>query len=373
MNVFYRYNGLDSSDTGSYSLSGTTPTQLATSTYSSLNLFKTATSTLEIGGVYSSGNREARLSRVATVLTYTLSVPSAPTNLTASSVGSTQMNLAWSDNSTNETGFRIYRALDNGSYSKVATTTWNTVAYNNAGLTADHTYSYKVSAYNSTGEVTSSIATAITYNTAPADPSSLTAFSSGSDVVLGWTDNSTNEDLFSIERGTDGVSFSQIATTTLNLTGSTAYTDVGAGSGSYYYRVRAYNLIGYSGYSNVVAYSNVTSPPNAPTDLAAVNYSASHNNLTWDNSDNEAGFKVYRAQNGGSYALATTTVPNAVSYGDTGLTADQTYAYQVVAYNAVGTATSNVATAGRLGRSDALRESQPPQLRGRARDRTQLL
>ncbi|MBZ5722929.1 MAG: hypothetical protein LAO03_21520 [Acidobacteriia bacterium] len=122
-NVFYRYNGVDSSDAGNYALSGTTPVQLATTTFSSLNLFKTATSTLETGMIYSAGDKGARLSRIATKVTYTLSAPSAPSNLTASSVGSTQMNLGWTDNSTNETEFQIYRALNDGAYSKIATTT----------------------------------------------------------------------------------------------------------------------------------------------------------------------------------------------------------------------------------------------------------
>ena len=73
--------------------------------------------------IYSAGDKGARLSRIATKVTYTLSAPSAPSNLTASSVGSTQMNLGWTDNSTNETEFQIYRALNDGAYSKIATTT----------------------------------------------------------------------------------------------------------------------------------------------------------------------------------------------------------------------------------------------------------
>jgi hypothetical protein len=75
-NVFYRFNGTDSADAGNYALSGTTPNQLATTTFASLNLFKTSASTLEIGAVLSAGTKGARLSRIATVLTYTLTTPS---------------------------------------------------------------------------------------------------------------------------------------------------------------------------------------------------------------------------------------------------------------------------------------------------------
>jgi fibronectin type 3 domain-containing protein len=259
--VFYRWNGSNSADTGNYSLSGTTPVQLATSTYASLNLFKTSTSTFEIGAAYSSGTRGMRLSRIATRLTYTLTSPSGPTNLSASNISSTQNNLSWTDNSNNELMFRIYRSTDSATaYSIVATTTWNVVSFANTGLSADHTYLYKVSAYNSAGEATSSAAYTITYNNAPSAPSSLSATSVGSDVVLSWADNSLNEDVFQIERSIDNINFSQIATTTLNFASTTSWTDIGAGSGSYYYRVRAKNVIGNSSYSNTAQYNIPTGP-----------------------------------------------------------------------------------------------------------------
>ncbi|MBX4192111.1 hypothetical protein KW798_01360, partial [Candidatus Parcubacteria bacterium] len=86
MDVFYRYNGGDSSDSGAYSLTGTTPTNLATTTFGSLALTKSSTSTLEIGAVLSSGVRGARLSRIATIITYT---PAAPTVTTSTSTATT--------------------------------------------------------------------------------------------------------------------------------------------------------------------------------------------------------------------------------------------------------------------------------------------
>jgi hypothetical protein len=159
-NVFYRWNGTDSADSGSYGMaSSVTPSQLATTTISGLSLFKTSTSTLEIGIVYVTGTKGIRLSRIATRLTYSLTVPTAPTGLSATSITSTENDLSWTDNSNNELGFRIYRAQDGGSYSQIATTTtWNITSYNDTGVTAGHTYSYKVSAYNSAGEALSSIA-----------------------------------------------------------------------------------------------------------------------------------------------------------------------------------------------------------------------
>src|SRR6266478_927658 len=255
--VFYRWNGADSTDKGNYKLTGTPPVQLTpTSTWPGLSLFKTSTSILEIGAALSAetGTNGMRLSRIATVLTYSLTVPTAPSSLVATDSSTTQINLAWNDNSSNELGFKIYRKLNNGPFSQVATTvSWNATSYNDTGLTADQTYSYEVIAYNSAGTSTSNISTAITYSTVPTAPSNLTAVTSSNNVVLTWADNSANEDGFKIERSTDNITYTQIATTTMNLGSSTtSYTDVAAAGTPYYYRVRAYNTIGNSAYTGAV-------------------------------------------------------------------------------------------------------------------------
>jgi hypothetical protein len=84
----------------------------------------------------------------------------------------------------------------------------------------------------------------------PAAPSGLTATTPlSSDVALSWTDNSSNESGFSIERSTDGGStFTQIGTVGPN---DAAYADTAVlPSTPYQYRVRAYNAAGVSAYSN---------------------------------------------------------------------------------------------------------------------------
>jgi parallel beta-helix repeat protein len=158
-NEFYRWNGVDSSDFGTHSVSGTTPMQLATSTISGLSLFKTSTSTLEIGAEMSTTSSKGfRLSRIAPVLTYSLTVPSAPSALKVTNISNTENDLTWTDNSNNELGFRIYRSSNGAAYTRVATTTtWNITSYNDTSVTSGNTYSYKVAAYNSAGEATSSV------------------------------------------------------------------------------------------------------------------------------------------------------------------------------------------------------------------------
>jgi hypothetical protein len=79
--------------------------------------------------------------------------PIPPSNPAAVAVSSSQINLSWTDNSTNETGFKIERKTGaGGSYSQIATVGANVTTYANTGLTAGTTYYYRVRAYNASGD-----------------------------------------------------------------------------------------------------------------------------------------------------------------------------------------------------------------------------
>jgi hypothetical protein len=83
-----------------------------------------------------------------------ITVPTAPTGLSATPVSATQINLAWTDNATDETGYRVYRSSDGGStYVQIGVDQpigLNT--YNDTTVTGGIRYYYKVSAYNTGGE-----------------------------------------------------------------------------------------------------------------------------------------------------------------------------------------------------------------------------
>jgi hypothetical protein len=87
----------------------------------------------------------------------------------------------------------------------------------------------------------------------PTAPSALTASPvSGqpTQIALSWSDNSSNESGFKVERSTDGKNFTDITPTPL-AANTTTYTATGLTSGtSYFFRVRAYNANGNSTYSN---------------------------------------------------------------------------------------------------------------------------
>jgi Fibronectin type III domain len=87
----------------------------------------------------------------------------APTNLSATAVSSTQINLSWADNSSNETGFKVERTMHGKSFKQIATVGENVTTYADTRLKASTTYRYRVRAYNSGGNSNySNIASATT-------------------------------------------------------------------------------------------------------------------------------------------------------------------------------------------------------------------
>ncbi len=73
--------------------------------------------------------------------------PAAPSHLASTSLSASTVTLTWVDNSTDETGFSIERSPGfGGSFVEVGTAAANSQAFNDAGLTANTTYSYRVRA-----------------------------------------------------------------------------------------------------------------------------------------------------------------------------------------------------------------------------------
>lgn len=81
--------------------------------------------------------------------------PAAPSNLTLLVASSSQINLAWVDNSTDESGFRVERcqgpAASCASFVQVAQVAPNVTGYNDTSLTGGTTYTYRLRAYNANG------------------------------------------------------------------------------------------------------------------------------------------------------------------------------------------------------------------------------
>jgi hypothetical protein len=75
--------------------------------------------------------------------------PAAPSNLAATITGGNTVGLTWSDNSSNETGFRVERKVNAGSYSTLTTVGAGVTSASDATVTATNTYTYRVIATGS--------------------------------------------------------------------------------------------------------------------------------------------------------------------------------------------------------------------------------
>jgi hypothetical protein len=74
--------------------------------------------------------------------------PAAPTNLAAAAAANgTDVTLTWTDNSSNEQGFRI-ECKSTGAYSQIASVGPNVKTYTNKGLNPSTAYTYRIRAYN---------------------------------------------------------------------------------------------------------------------------------------------------------------------------------------------------------------------------------
>ena len=99
------------------------------------------TTTTEVGGFGQSGD--------FTIAALVPSLPvylKAPTDLTAAAASSSEIDLAWKDNASNETVYNIERKSGSGNYAVVTQVAANTTSYKNTGLSASTAYTYRVQA-----------------------------------------------------------------------------------------------------------------------------------------------------------------------------------------------------------------------------------
>jgi len=268
--------------------------------------------------------------------------PISPIDLAAAPVSQTQIDLSWVDRSGNESGFEVTRT-GSGS-TRVMTVGANVTSFSDTGLAESTEYTYVVRAVNTSGTSTSTNrALAKTLATPPPAPTNLTAIGGGfSRIDLAWT-ASARADGYHVFQSTDGVQFAQVTTA---FTNSAMIFELEPGV-TYFFKVRAFNSGGVSGFSNVASSTTQLAPPAAPSGLTAVATSSSSIRLGWtDHSSVEDRFEVEESRNGKTFRRVATVNPNTTSLTRFGLRAGRTYAYRVRACNAAGcSAYTNVASA----------------------------
>ena len=187
-------------------------------------------------------------------------VPVAPSNLTGTAASTTQINLSWTDNSTNETGFKIERKTGTGTYAIVGTTATDVNTFNDTGLTPSATYTYRVYSNNAVGnsptysnELTLTIPNLPTLITRTMSNTGKVSATSGGDV----TNNGGSAIISSgLCWSTNPNPTVDLSTKTINLGPSIQYSSNITGlntSTTYYVRAYATNSAG-TGYGNQLSF-----------------------------------------------------------------------------------------------------------------------
>src|SRR5213592_1537997 len=285
--------------------------------------------------------------------------PTAPTNLTAAAAGPVQINLSWT--ASTETGGTISQYLIErctgatcSNFLQVGTST--TATFNDTGLLASTTYSYRVRAMDSTNTTGPYSNTASATTAAPTftAPSGLVATASGpAQINLSWTaatETGGTITQYLIERcaGATCSNFLQVGTSP-----TTTFNDTGLlGSTTYSYRVRATDASNnFSAYSNTASATTAAPTFTAPSNLTAIAASSTQINLSWTAATETGGtitqYLIERCQGSGCSSFAQVATSTTSTFNDTGLLAGTTYSYRVRATDAASNLSpySNVASA----------------------------
>ncbi|NQT34829.1 fibronectin type III domain-containing protein, partial [bacterium] len=266
-----------------------------------------------------------------------------PGNLQARIVSETEIIISWEDNSDDESGFIVEESIGSSrNFSVIDSLDANTTSLTVGDKQADIIYYYRVCAYNDEGPSDYSDDIRITISEPPAPSNLIAQPSSATEILLTWRDRSNNEDIFRIEESVDNDNTFQLIDstdqdiTTLILTGKKV-------TSTYYYRVQAGNVIGYSSYSDQ---TSITFLPSTPENLKAVvdpDLFGMEIHLTWNRTSiNEDGFNIEeRIGDSGNFTLITSTGSGITSVTLNNKQVGTTYHYRVNAFNSFGNSTNS--------------------------------
>ena len=294
--------------------------------------------------------------------------PGVPRSLHATS-GNGSARLTWvkptSAGGGKITGYDVYESTTPGGVNALLANPSplgpTATSYTPTALLNGVTYYFTVRAFNAVGTSPASTVASVIPATAPAAPIQVAAYRGQASVALRWTapDNTGGSAItgFNVYKGKTpgGESVTPVNPSPLSAK-AVSYTATGLTNGStYYFKVKAVNLAGASGYSSEVSASAAAiSPPSGPASLTAKAGAASAG-LTWTQPASTGGsaitgYDVYEATSVGGETntpvnpspLASTTR----TFSVTGLSNAVGYYFTVKAVNAVGVgAPSNEATA----------------------------
>jgi len=256
---YYVYMGSGSGSYGNNNRIGiTVPTDTGVCSYTASGLSANTTYSFTISSYNNKGESNQSLSVSATTFT---NLPAAPTGLYASADSSSSISLSW-DTVPSATGYYVYKSSSaTGTFYKATTSLIYTTYYTDSSLSANTTYYYKVSAYNSFGEGPQSYSyvSATTDNiSVPNPPSSITATAqSSSSIYISWYSVSNATGYYVYRSSSATGTYSKI---TSSYVYNTYYTDtLLSANTTYYYKVSSYNSSGESSLSTYYDYATTSS------------------------------------------------------------------------------------------------------------------
>jgi autotransporter-associated beta strand protein len=264
------------------------------------------------------------------------SPPAAPSGLNATVISGCEIDLSWTNSTTNATSIEIFRSTDNSHFTQVGAVFNTATNFADTSLPTGTLNYYRVLANNADGNSPNSNTAQASTQAAqpPATPSGLTATGVATNQIsLTWVDNSGNEDGFNLERSTNGGNYSSLA---LLAAGTISYADTNLSAGTtYFYRVQAFRSCwGNSAYSTPASAATLLPPaPVTPVGLVAAPGNGQIN-LSWLGASGAGSYHLKRGTGSGTEtnlaALAGT------SYLDNSVVNGTTYYYVVSAVNAGG-------------------------------------
>lgn len=259
-----------------------------------------------------------------------VTVPKPPTNLEASVSGNT-VTLNWTDNSDNETGFEIQRAIVLGSFATITTVTADTITYDDSGV-CNTMYAYKVRAVNAQGNSEfSNLSNMVTTDGCAglATPTDVIAKGLNNQVRLSWTNPNAGSDGVEITRWNgavwvklDMVSDSNTFIDEQNLERGQTYS----------YQLRVVKGTDHSNFSDPVSAALASISINSPANLSATAVGIGTIALSWSNESTIADKIIIERLNDNTKKWEQIAIVDAATstYNDTGLSC-KAYSYQVAA------------------------------------------
>ncbi len=265
----------------------------------------------------------------------------------ADALSPTSVRIKWSDTSTNEKGYLVYRVVGTTQTAVLgcSTTTPNLTQCVDTGLSSNTVYQYYVYSWSTSGSISpGTYLLTRTPSTAPAAPIATAAVATGlHDVRIDWKDMSTDETGFKVYRyqALNG-SYSLVATTPANATSASFYDPAIDTHETYIYVVTSFNTGGETNdqaYVFTLARTDPTAVGPASPTYTSTNATGTTATINWtDNATTEAGYLVYRVEGSTQTLVAGCSVstPGLKTCTDTGLTPGKYYQYHVYAWNNAG-------------------------------------